>query len=64
VHPQAGSLAIVTSMAVVTRPNAVDLIEVSGTCTSAQADTLLDEVRGIIDSARTVRTALMAVPGS
>ncbi len=64
VHPQAGSLAIVTSMAVITRPNAVDLVEVSGTCTAAQAETLLDEVRSIIDSARTVKTALMAVPGS
>jgi hypothetical protein len=64
VHPQAGALAIVTSMAVITRPNAVDLVEVSGTCTVAQVETLLGEVRSIIDSARTVKTALVAVPGS
>jgi len=64
VHPQAGPLAIVTSMAVITRANAVDLIEVSGTCTAAQGERLIDEVHGIIDSARTVKTALMAVPGS
>ncbi len=64
VHPQAGALAIVATMAVITRPNAVDLVEVSGTCTAAQAETLLDEVRAILGSARTVKTALMAVPGS
>jgi Probable lipoprotein LpqN len=63
VHPQAGALTIVTSMAVINRANAVDLVEVSGTCTAARADALLNELRSIIDSARTVKTALMVVPG-
>lgn len=61
-HPQAGDLAIVTSMAVVSRPNAVDLVEISGTCAAVQVEGTIEEIRGMLASARTQKTALVAIP--
>lgn len=52
-HPQAGSLAILTSLAVVSRPNAVDLVEISATCAAVQVESTIGELRDMLVSART-----------
>ncbi|WP_150308427.1 LpqN/LpqT family lipoprotein [Planctomonas psychrotolerans] len=58
-HPQAGSLAIVTAMTVVSRPNAVDLVEISGTCAAGQVEDVIEDIRGMLTGARIEKTALV-----
>jgi hypothetical protein len=54
VHPQVGGLVQAARITVVDHGSAVDLVQVTGTCTATQAKGTLKEIRAIQASARRV----------